>query len=110
MAEVAENADASLKASDSGGPIELPSYSDLSHAADIKDGILQAIGDVDQIVINGSKVERMDTSVIQLLVAARESLAGESVDVVFSEPSEVMTRSFSDLGLADELELWSTGK
>ena len=110
MTKVAENDDASLNASDTGGQLELPSYSDLSHAAGIKDSILQVIGDVDQLVINGSNVERMDTSVIQLLVAARESLAGESVDVVFAEPSEVMTRSFSDLGLAVELELWSAGK
>lgn len=110
MTKVAENDDASSKASDVKGLVELPSYSDLSHAAGIKDGIMQAIGDVDQLVVNGSRVERMDTSVIQLLVAARENLAEENIDVVFAESSEVMTRSFSDLGLAVELELWSAGK
>lgn len=116
MAKVANNeatekvVDASSKATDPKGFFELPSYCDLSSATRVKEEILRAACDVDRLTVDGSGVERMDTSIIQLLVAARQSFAGENVDVVFKDPSEVMARSFCDLGLAAELDLWSADK
>ena len=105
-----EVADDPSKVADSKGFFELPSYCDLSSATRVKEEILRAVCDVDRLAIDGSKVERMDTSIIQVLVAAHQSFAEENVDVVFKDPSEVMARSFSDLGLAAELDLWSADK
>lgn len=87
--------------------VELPTYNDLSSVANVKERILSACENIDLLVVDGSKVERMDTSTIQALVAAHMSFAKEKVNVVFAEPSEVMVSAFSDLGLAAEIEMWS---
>lgn len=105
-----EIVDDSSKVADSKGFFELPSYCDLSSATRVKEEILRAVCDVDRLTIDGSRVERMDTSIIQVLVAAHQSFAEENVDVVFVDPSEVMARSFCDLGLAAELDLWGADK
>lgn len=90
-----------------GGFYELPVRNDLSNAAEIKEAILNTIAGGDQIIIDGTRVERMDTPVVQILCAARKSLAKEDVMVRFRAPSEAMTKSFVDLGLAIEINDWS---
>lgn len=89
------------------GLYELPVRNDLSNAADIKEAILNTIAGGDQIIIDGTRVERMDTPVVQVLCAARTSLAKEDVIVRFRAPSEAMMKSFVDLGLAVEIDKWS---
>lgn len=90
-----------------GTPVELPTYNDLSSVADVRERILSASENTDRLIVDCSKVERMDTSTIQVLVAARESFAKEDVDFVFVAPSEIMISAFDDLGLAKEVRMWS---
>lgn len=87
--------------------VELPPYNDLSSIADVKERILNASEDTDRLIVDCSKVERMDTSTIQALVAAQRSFAKEDVDFVFAAPSEIMISAFDDLGLAKEVRMWS---
>jgi anti-anti-sigma regulatory factor len=87
--------------------LDLPVYNDLSNVGEVRESILQASSNVDRLIIDGEKVERMDTPTVQMLVAARSSFAMENIEVVFRLPSETMIRSFSDLGLKTEIEAWS---
>ena len=93
----------------SGTSVELPPYNDLSSVADVKARILTASENTDRLILDCSKVERMDTSTIQALVAAQKSFAKEDVAFVFEEPSEIMINAFDDPGLANELAKWSVG-
>ncbi|AWB66696.1 hypothetical protein C2869_09750 [Saccharobesus litoralis] len=57
------------------------------------------------ITVDASKVEKVDSAVLQLLVSLKKSLAVDDNRIIWREPSQVFVSSATAVGLDEYLEL-----
>lgn len=89
--------------------ILLPDVMDITSAekflADVKK---TSEGKSQKVVFYGSKVIKITTPCVQILLSLSRTLADKNSGLVIKNSSEAMRACFSDLGLETELKKWST--
>jgi anti-anti-sigma regulatory factor len=86
----------------------LPEVLDIAAAPALKEGLIEAGSATDQITVDGSKVERVSTPVVQVLAAAARDFTAEGRSFQLRDASQPLVFAFEDLGLAEDLKRWSS--
>lgn len=86
----------------------LPEVLDIGAASSLKEGLIEAGSATDQITVDGGKVERVSTPVVQVLAAAARDFTAEGRSFHLSDASQPLVFAFEDLGLAEDLKRWSS--
>lgn len=86
---------------------KLPAVLDIAFASKFVD----QLGDVisrssEEVVVDGSEVDRLTTPCVQILLCADAKLSIENGSLFVKSPSDVMVQVFTDLGLLDQLNKW----
>ena len=85
--------------------VECGEMLDISRVSEFYAELKMVIEEEKPVELDGSKVERIDTAGLQLLVAFCQQLKTENRGMRWHEPSEALKRSAQLLGLMDELGL-----
>ncbi|CAO5676498.1 MAG: hypothetical protein NEHIOOID_00112 [Holosporales bacterium] len=88
--------------------IQLPSAINQEDAQHLYDTLMNAIDSSIHLEIDASKVERIGTSGIQVLVAAGRHLKDLGGSFHVKQCSNEFSQAFSDLGLVSFLQEWGT--
>lgn len=88
--------------------IELPSAITQQDAQQLYDKLMNAMDSSIHIEVDASKVERIGTSGIQVLVAAGRHLKDLGGSFSIKQCSDEFSQAFSDLGLVAFLQEWGT--
>lgn len=81
---------------------------DIAFASDFQSELSQIFSKkVVQISIDSSRVQRLTTPCVQVLISAAKTCEGKGVKFILSNPSEVVQKVFNDLGLSGQLSKWS---
>lgn len=86
----------------------LPEILDLGGAETLKHGLVEILGGSEALVIEGGQVERVATPAIQVLLAVARDSTEKSRPFSLRNASAPLTAAFEDLGLAAELNKWSS--
>jgi anti-anti-sigma regulatory factor len=89
--------------------LALPAVLDIAAAHGLKEALLDAGSSSASLIIDGANVERVGTPALQVLLAAARELGGGERRFALTNPSPALRAAFADLGLAAELQRWSTG-
>ena len=95
-----------LKDSNGRMEIELPGVVDLPAAAELRDILLDALArdSASDVVLKAAGVERISTACIQVITAAAAGFKAAARRLDVETPSTVITESFAQLGLANDLQ------
>jgi len=85
----------------------LPAIIDMNAALPLTKNITQMLQRDSQITIDASKVERITTSGIQVLIATHRELESTQGSLKLQKPSTVFCQAFDILGLTHLYQLWS---
>ena len=84
-------------------PILLSSTLDLLAAGPLHTQLCEALNDNRALELDGSKVDRVSTACLQLLVSAATTARRSGGSLVVKEPSPVLYQALLDLGFAKDL-------
>ncbi len=84
----------------------LPEELTLMAAEPLRDLLHTAISTNGNLVLDASRVERLTTPCIQVLLAAGHAAEKENAHFKLQNPSQALTASLTDLGLGAELKRW----
>ncbi len=98
-----------IKWNEEGGQVRLglPSDLDLAMAQPLADALRHALSGSSPVEVQADAVERISTACIQALIAASRHAAGKGLTFVVARPSETLSETCDDLGLAAWLSEWS---
>ena len=83
---------------------EIQSVQDISVVAELHEE-LKKLFKYEKVILDVAKVERIDTSSLQLLYAFIQEAKINNVEVAWRSPSEAMTNSTNLLGMEEALQL-----
>ena len=78
---------------------------DISRAEKFHQEVNAALGKGGMIVLDAAEIERIDTTILQLLLALFRDAAARKVQVKWRTPSDALIRAASLLGLSQPLGL-----
>jgi len=81
-------------------PFMLPPLLDLTRADTLHSELQALVAQETDVKIDGSRVERVSTACVQLLVAARMMARAHGGTLALLAPSPVLSQAVQDLGLA----------
>jgi len=84
-------------------PILLSSTLDLLASGPLRTRLSEALNATPALELDGSKVERVSTACLQLLLSAAATARRSGGSVVVKEPSPVLSQALLDLGFAKDL-------
>ncbi|CCG40803.1 STAS domain-containing protein [Magnetospirillum molischianum] len=86
--------------------IELPEIVDLLAAGELRDTLLDALGQSNgiDVAIKADRVARLSTAAIQVILAAAPGFAGSARRLILDSPAAPVVEAFGRLGLDDELQ------
>ncbi len=84
----------------------LPESADILEAEAILQQCSEAVEADKTVVIDASKVEKLTTPVVQLLLALEKNLNANSHALLLDKPSDAVVDVFDTLGLGDKIESW----
>jgi anti-anti-sigma regulatory factor len=85
------------------GPLELAAQLTIAQAADLHRELKHRVAQSRVLIVDGSRVEQVDTAVLQLLVAAWRACLQRGVACSWQGASETLRRSAVLIGVADLL-------
>lgn len=88
----------------SAGAVVLEAVSGIAGVSELKETLAACLGN-GSVLIDGSKVESIDTAMLQLLAAFAAKLKDDGTPVEWSEPSPNFVKAAEDLNLANCLGL-----
>ena len=91
--------------SDNGLMIDCNAVFDISVVTDFKAMLQQSLAGGQAIVLDASKVERIDTAALQLLTALCQDSVTKGVEISWVNPSESLTYAAKLMGLESVLRL-----
>ncbi len=80
---------------------------DILVAEPLRDLLRESVVLGGRVEIDASKVERIGTPCVQVLVAGWRALAEKGLEVVFVAPSEPFMNAFYELGLFEVVAEWN---
>jgi chemotaxis protein CheX len=86
--------------------LRLPSISDLTVAADLRQRLIEQSEEHRHLVIDAQDVERITTPCIQVLLSADRTFAGRQEPLSLSNPSQATRSAFAELGMQSLFEKW----
>ncbi len=95
-----------LKDSNGRLEIELPGVVDLPTSAELRDILLDALArdTAADVVLKAAGVERMSTACVQVVLTAADGFKGAARRFEVDAPSNAVTETFTQLGLAADLQ------
>jgi len=86
--------------------IELPEIVDLLAAEELRDRLLDALGQDSEaeVALKADRVARLSTAAIQVILAAAPGFAGAARRFVLDRPAAPVVEAFGRLGLNEELQ------
>lgn len=98
-----------IKWNEEGGTITigLPGDLDLAMSGPLTESLRSALAAGKPVVVNADLVERISSAPIQALLIASREAAQQNQSFAIHRPSEVVSETCDDLGLAGWLEQWS---
>lgn len=88
--------------------LRLKAQLDIREAVDLKTQLGTLLESDREIVLDASKVEKVDTAIMQLLTAFYRSAKAQGIVVKWKNPSDRMLRSAELLGLSTPLGIENT--
>lgn len=85
--------------------IECADVMDITTAAELRTQLIATLESKQPMVLDASRVERIDTAALQALSAFVQDANSQQQTVQWKDPSEVLSRSAELLGLAGLLNL-----
>lgn len=85
--------------------IRLDARMTIVQAAGLRSALLASLADGGPIVVDGTRVEEVDTAILQLLASLWRSAAERAIACSWSGASDVVRRMASLIGVADVLHL-----
>ena len=85
--------------------VVLDEVMDISVAAQWRENLLKALNDEGPVLLDASRVERIDTAGLQVLTAFVKDLRAANKSMQWQEPAESLCRAVQLLGLNDALQL-----
>lgn len=85
--------------------IELAAELTIAHAADLQRSFKQQLAGCDALIVDGTHVTQIDTSILQLLVAAWRTGAQRGISCSWAGASDALRRAATLIGVADALQL-----
>jgi anti-anti-sigma regulatory factor len=89
--------------------IELASQLDIGHAADLHRNLCATLADGRSVELDGSRVEAIDTAILQLLVSFWRDREDRGVGCAWHGVSAALRRTANLLGLAESLHFPDRG-
>lgn len=86
---------------------ELPEKIDVTVIEEVYSSLNNIISSDKKIILDASKVEKITTPGVQLLLSAARSMGDNSGNFCINNPSENFINVFSDLGLSSQLNKWT---
>ena len=87
------------------GSIELPAQLSIVHAAELHRTLVTRLGAGGPLVIDGSRVEEIDTAILQLLAGLWRSARERGLGCTCHNPSGTLRKTADLIGLAGVLDL-----
>lgn len=87
--------------------VKLPAILDITSAHDLLDTLREAVAEHSAVRLSGEKVTRITTPCIQVLLSASKTLSEAGGKLTVEAPSAAFTEAMNDLGLANQLQVWS---
>lgn len=87
--------------------LDLPENFTIAAAEGLHHEMEEMLAGGQDVVVNGSAVERVDTAGLQLLYSFQEALKGVEASISWSEPSTSLLEASEKLGLKELLALSS---
>ncbi|MDR3375919.1 MAG: STAS domain-containing protein [Ancalomicrobiaceae bacterium] len=87
--------------------VALPEILDLNCASALKASLMEHVDASTDVTIDCSKVERIATPAIQVILAFAKSIGMHDHTLRLRSPTETFRNAFEDLGLHDQLTKWS---
>ena len=88
--------------------VALPAVVDLDALDEVRDGLLDAV-DLGPVVVDGSKVERVATNALIMLISAAETAKGNSSTLELAGASAPMLTAIDRLGLGPSFSRFMKG-
>lgn len=85
--------------------LKLASRLTIAEVSELHRSLLSRLAAGEPIMIDGSEVQELDTSVLQLLVSLWRTAAARGISVAWQDVSEALRRSASLIGVADHIDL-----
>jgi len=85
--------------------VRLEGVCNIQQAAELRLRLLDALQPGQDLIIDGSAVEEVDTSIVQLLIAARAAARSQGRALRWQAASPGLRRCAETIGLAAELDL-----
>ncbi len=84
--------------------IKLKELMDISYAEKFHNEMLSYINSASgDLFFDASDVSRITTPCVQIIIAAEKEASENNIKIIFSEVSQAFEKSFSDLGLTENL-------
>lgn len=83
--------------------LELAPVLDMRQSRELKRQLEQLLDRGGPVILDGERVARVSTGCIQILVSFVATMTRAGLSVTLLRPSDVLTQSFCDLGLAETL-------
>ena len=87
------------------GRIELAAELTIAHAADLQRSFKEGLAGDAALIVDGTRVTQIDTSILQLLVAAWRAGAQRGAPCSWAGASDALRRSAALIGVAAALQL-----
>ena len=84
-----------------------PSDLDIRAAVSLQDALSTALDQSDALLLDASKVERLSTPCVQIIISAMKSLENEGRSFRIVDATPQFVEFFDELGFATALEQWS---
>ena len=81
------------------GTINLPVSLDISEVTQWRQNLISAVNDHDEIEVDDSQLENIDTAGMQLLAVLAKEIQSTNKTLVWQEPSDLITKSARQLGI-----------
>jgi anti-anti-sigma regulatory factor len=85
--------------------IELAAELTIAHAADLQRSFKNHLAGASALVVDGTRVTQIDTSILQLLVAVWRAGAQRGIGCSWAGTSDALRRSAALIGVAEALQL-----
>jgi len=85
--------------------IELGARTTIVQAADLHRSLLASVARGEGMVVDGTRVEEIDTAILQLLASLWRTCVARGIACTWHGTSEALCRTASLVGLADVLQL-----
>jgi anti-anti-sigma regulatory factor len=77
----------------------------IVHVAELYEKLLVSLAEGDVVILNVSKIERIDAAALQVIYAYSKALAKQGSELSWSSASEAFQRSAKLLGLTEKMNL-----